>query len=59
MNVLSGVYSSSIMYLYPRGHDSSLRDINQSLGANLVEFTHDTRVLQTTLFLLEESLFWK
>ena len=59
MNVLSGVYSSSIMYLGPRGQDSSLRDKNQPLGENLVEFTHATRVLHETLFLLQENLFWR
>ena len=50
MTILSGVYSSSIMYLDPRGHDSSLGDKNQPLGENLVEFTHATRVLQETMF---------
>ena len=59
MNVLSGFYSSSIMYLYPKCHDSSLRDKNQPLGSNLVEFTHATRVLQETLVFLQESSFWK
>ena len=32
MNVLSGVYSSSIIYLDPRGHISSLREKNQPSG---------------------------
>ena len=57
MNVLSGVYSSSFMDLYPMGHDSSLRDKNQSLGENLVEFTHATRVLQEVMFFLQEVMF--
>ena len=38
------------MDLDPRGHDSSLRDKNQALGENLVEFAHGTRVLQEVLF---------
>ena len=56
MNVLSGFYSSSIMYLDPRGCDSSLRDKNQPLGENMVEFTHATRMLQEVFLLLEEVL---
>ena len=59
MNVLSGVYSSSIIYLGPMGHNSSVRDKKQPLGADLVEFTHAIRVLQATLFFLQESMFWK
>ena len=47
------------MDLEPRGHYSRLRDKNQPLGENMVDFTHATRVLQTTLFLLQASLFWK
>ena len=39
MNVLSGFYSYSIMYLDPRGNFSSLRDKKQALGENLVDFT--------------------
>ena len=59
MHVLSGVYSSSIMDLDPRGHDSSLRDKNQALGENMIEFTRATRVIQDVLFFLQEFLFWK
>jgi len=33
----------------PGGHYSSLRDKNQSFGADLVKFTHATRVLQEVL----------
>ena len=57
MHVLSGVYSSSIMYLGHRGQDSILSDRNQPLGENPVEFMHATKVLQATLFLLQASLF--
>ena len=39
------------MDLDPGGHDSILRDKKQALGANLVEFTRATRVLQEVLFL--------
>ena len=45
MNILSGVYSSSIMDLDPRGHDSSLRDKTRDLGENMVHFTRSTGVL--------------
>ena len=58
MNVLSGFYSSSIIYLDPMGHYSSLTDKKKHLVSNLVEFTHATRVLQETLCLLHETLFW-
>lgn len=36
-HILIGFYSSSIMYLEPRGYDSILRDKNQVFGANLVK----------------------
>ena len=50
MNVLSGVYSCLIMYLDPRGHDSSLRDKNQALGVNLAEFTRATKCYKKFCF---------
>ena len=50
MHVISGVYSSSIMDLDPRGHDSNLREKNQYFGETLVNFTHDIGVLQEVLF---------
>ena len=44
------------MYLDRRGHDSSLRDKNQPLGANLVDFRHVTRVVNETLCLIQDVL---
>ena len=54
MLVLSGVYYFSIMDLDPRGHDSSLRDKNQDLGANLAKFTCATR---SFIFAIGSSVF--
>ena len=45
MHVISGVYSSSIMDLDPRGHESSLIVKKQYLGEKMVKFTRATRVL--------------
>ena len=47
------------MYLGPMGQNSSVRDKNEPLGENMVEFTHATWVLHGTLFFLKASLFWK
>ena len=57
MNLLSGVYSSSIMYLYPRVHDSILRDKNQAFGENMVNFTRATGVLQAKQNCYRRSCF--
>jgi len=45
MHVLIGVYSSLVMDLEPRGHDSSLRGKKQAFGANLVKFTGEIKLL--------------
>jgi len=47
--ILSGLWSSSIMDLEPRGKYSILRDKKQTFGAYLVNFTHAIGVLHEVL----------